>query len=100
MPRTRNISARSRRLSLYRRRQSTTSAITSLGYCVRFKQATAPFVELLCAIQTAEPAIALRGALRPLLDRGRTAFRAMHVGSPLKGVDRSHGVRGPRSEEH
>jgi hypothetical protein len=44
--------------------------------------ATAPFVELLRAIQTTKPAIALRGALRPLLDRCRSAIRATHLASP------------------
>src|SRR5215217_3091014 len=38
MPRTANISGRSRRLSLSRRRQSTTRAMTSDGYCVRFSR--------------------------------------------------------------
>ncbi len=36
MSRIRNISARSRRLRLWRSHHSTTSAITSLGYWVRF----------------------------------------------------------------
>ena len=48
--RTRNISARSRRLSLYRSRQSTTSAITSLGYCVRFNRP--PLRSLNCLAQS------------------------------------------------
>ena len=38
MPRMRNISARSGRLSLYRRRQSTTRAMASDGYWVRFSR--------------------------------------------------------------
>ena len=38
MPRIRNISLRSRRLSLWRRRQSTTTAMTSDGNCVRFSE--------------------------------------------------------------
>jgi hypothetical protein len=46
------------------------------------QQTTAPFVELLRAIQTTEPAIALRGALRPLLDRCRSAIQATHLASP------------------
>ena len=38
MPRRRNISGRSRRLSLCRSRQNTTSAMTSDGYWVRFSE--------------------------------------------------------------
>src|SRR3954447_18823690 len=38
MPRIANISGRSRRLSLSRKRQSTTSAMTSQGYWVRFSR--------------------------------------------------------------
>jgi hypothetical protein len=40
------------------------------------QQATAPFVELLRAVQAAGPAIAQRGALRPLLDRCTNATPA------------------------
>src|SRR6516164_518355 len=39
------------------------------------QQATASFVELLGAVQTTEPAIALRGAFRSLPDGRRSAFR-------------------------
>jgi hypothetical protein len=48
------------------------------------QQAAAPFVKLLCAVQTAEPAIALRGALRPLLTHrnGPVLITAMVVGGP------------------
>src|SRR5512147_2763777 len=37
-PRSANISTRSRRLSLYRRRQNTTRQTTSVGYCRRLKR--------------------------------------------------------------
>ena len=48
-PRVRNISAGSRRLSLYRSRQNTTSAMTSLGYCARLS--TPPLRSLNCLPQ-------------------------------------------------
>jgi hypothetical protein len=43
---------------------------------------TAPFVELLRAVQTTEAAISLRGALRTLLNRCRSAFRATYLALP------------------
>jgi hypothetical protein len=61
------------------------------------QQATAAFVELLRAVETTEPTIILRGALRPLLDRGRSAFRATHVTSLPHAGDPSPTSRGRQS---
>jgi hypothetical protein len=60
----------------------------------RIAPATALFVELLRAVQTTEPTIALRGALRPFLDRGRSAFRATHLVPSLNAGDRSRYISG------
>jgi hypothetical protein len=52
--------------------------------------AVAPFVELLRAVQTPEPAITVRSPLRPLLDCCRSASRATHLALPPNVGDRSH----------
>src|SRR4051794_15558023 len=86
MPRTANISGRSRRLSLYRRRQSTTRAMTSGDDIGRIlgpvQQGAGALVELLAAVTAAEPAIALGGALGSLCHGFRSAFQAPHLRPP------------------
>src|SRR3954454_24559369 len=83
MPRTANISGRSRRLSLERRRQSTTRAMTSEGYCVRFSRVSERSLNCFAALAAAEPAIALGGALRALGHGLRPTFQAPHPRPPL-----------------
>src|SRR5215212_9200780 len=86
MPRTANISGRSRRLSLYRRRQSTTRAMTSGDDIGRIlgpvQQGAGALIELLAARTAAEPAIALGGALGSLRHSFRSAFQAPHLRPP------------------
>src|SRR3954453_10097480 len=87
MPRTANISGRSRRLSLYRRRQSTTRAMTSGDDIGRIlgpvQQGAGALIELLATGAAAEPAIALGGALGSLRHSFRSAFQAPHPRPPL-----------------
>src|SRR3954465_3338762 len=88
MPRTANISGRSRRLSLYRRRQSTTRAMTSGDDIGRilvgpFQQGAGALIELLAARTAAEPAITLGGALGSLRHSFRPACQAPHPRPPL-----------------
>src|SRR3954465_2805046 len=89
MPRTANISGRSRRLSLYRRRQSTTRAMTSGDDIGRilvgpFQQGAGALIELLAARTAPEPAIALGGALGSLRHGFRSAFQAPHPRPPRR----------------
>src|SRR3954453_9047840 len=87
MPRTANISGRSRRLSLYRRRQSTTRAMTSGDDIGRIlgpvQQGAGALVELLATGAAAVPAIALGGVLGSLRHSLRSALQAPHLRPPL-----------------
>ena len=54
----------------------------SLGYCVLFSRPPLRSLNSFGAVQTTEPAIALRGAFSSLPDGRRSAFRTTHVTSP------------------
>lgn len=59
------------------------------------QQAAASFVELLRAVWTTEPTIALHGALRSLFNHSRSAFGQRISGYPLTARDRSDYILGP-----
>jgi hypothetical protein len=82
IPRIRNVSARSRKLSLWRRRQKTTRG-NYVAWVLRSVQlAGAAIIELSAALAETKPEISLRCAFRPPRHGRRPATHTAHPRTP------------------